>query len=191
MVATLFAGERVRLGAFRAEDAGAFHRWYQDSEFSRHLDSSPAMPKSENRFVRLLEDEERNRDSFMFAIRTLDVDAIIGFIHIDDVMWNNGTAWLAIGIGERDFRGLGYGFEAMGLALQFAFHEINLHRLQLTVFSYNMPAVRLYEKLGFKREGVFREALLRDGRRHHMFLYGLLAYEWESRMQDGTTAALP
>jgi RimJ/RimL family protein N-acetyltransferase len=185
MVAPLFIGERVRLGAFRPDDAAAFHRWYQDSAFSRHLDSSPALPKSENRLARWLDEEERIRDSFMFAIRTLDVDAIIGFIQLDDVQWNNGSGWLAIGIGEADFRGQGYGYEAMGLALQFAFHEINLHRLQLTVFSYNLPAVRLYEKLGFKREGVFREALLRDGRRHHMFLYGLLAHEWEGGQQMG------
>jgi len=67
----------------------------------------------------------------------------------------------------------------MQLALQFAFNELNLHRLQLTVFSYNDRAIALYEKLGFQREGVYREFLQRDGERHDMYLYGLLLREWQ------------
>lgn len=57
--------------------------------------------------------------------------------------------------------------------------ELNLHKLQLTVFSYNTRAVSIYESLGFKREGSFREFLERDGRRHDMYLYGLLKREWK------------
>jgi RimJ/RimL family protein N-acetyltransferase len=53
--------------------------------------------------------------------------------------------------------------------------------VQLTVFSYNLRAIALYEKIGFKREGVYRECLHRDGRRHDMILYGILRPEWEAR----------
>ncbi len=66
----------------------------------------------------------------------------------------------------------------MELILRFVFHELNLHRIQLTVFSYNERAVALYENLGFTREGVYREHLQRDGQRHDMYLYGLLRREW-------------
>ena len=75
-------------------------------------------------------------------------------------------------------------FEALRLMLRFAFHELNLHRLQLTVFAYNEAAIRLYERLGFQREGAFREYLLRDGKRYDMLLYGLLAREWEAQSKD-------
>ncbi|MEL7657044.1 MAG: GNAT family protein, partial [Bacillota bacterium] len=70
--------------------------------------------------------------------------------------------------------------EALRLLLRYAFDELNLYRVQLTVFSYNPGAIRLYEKLGFVREGVFREAVHRDGARHDMILYGLLRREWEA-----------
>ena len=69
----------------------------------------------------------------------------------------------------------------MRLALKFAFDELNLHRVQLTVFAYNDRAIALYEKLGFQREGTFREFLHRDGARYDMYLYGLLRREWEAR----------
>ena len=52
--------------------------------------------------------------------------------------------------------------------------------MQLTVFAYNERAIALYEKLGFVREGVYREFLARDGVRYDMYLYGLLRREWEA-----------
>jgi RimJ/RimL family protein N-acetyltransferase len=66
----------------------------------------------------------------------------------------------------------------MTLALDFAFKELNLHRIQLTVYSYNTRAIRMYEKLGFQLEGNYREYLLRDGQHYDMLLYGLLSHEW-------------
>ncbi len=174
----LFYGERVRLGAFHPEDAVALARWDQDTDYSRYLDSAPAVPRTEAKLKRWMDEETRGSAVFTFAIRTLDIDLLIGFIQIDGIMWNHRTGWVAIGIGEAEYRGRGYGYEAMQLALQFAFDEINLHRLQLTVFSYNLTAIALYEKLGFQREGIMRDALLRDGTRHDMLMYGMLRHEW-------------
>ncbi len=56
------------------------------------------------------------------------------------------------------------------------------HCVCLTVFSYNENATALYERLGFTREGSYREHLERDGRRYDMYLYGLLRPEWEKNL---------
>ncbi len=71
----------------------------------------------------------------------------------------------------------------MNLVLRFAFTEINLHRVTLTVFEYNPRAVRSYEKAGFRHEGRIRGALLRDGKRWDMFFMGILRDEWISLNQ--------
>lgn len=178
MSGNLFFGRRVRLSALRPEDAHAVARWYEDAEFGRMFDSSPAVPRTPARIARWFEDADRSRDSFTFAIRPLYTEELLGIVDLDTIQWTHRTAWLAIAIGEPDNRGQGYGTDAMHLLLRFAFDELNLHRLQLTVFEYNRRAIRLYERLGFVREGVFREALLRDGRRWDMYLYGLLAREY-------------
>ena len=69
----------------------------------------------------------------------------------------------------------------MELALAFGFHELNLHRIQLTVFEYNKNAIKLYEKLGFQKEGAYREFIKRDGQVYDMILYGLLKKEWQQK----------
>lgn len=179
MTTPLFFGERVRLTSLYPSDAQAMARWYEDGEFARLFDASPAFPKSESSLNRWMDNIERDRDTYSLAIRMLYSDDLIGYVQIDGIQWTHGTGWLAIGIGNASHRSKGYGTEALRLTLRFAFHELNLHRLQLSVFSYNQSAQRLYEKLGFKREGVFRECLMRDGQRHDMIFYGLLAHEWE------------
>lgn len=174
----LFLGERVRLAAMRPDDAHTVSRWYEDAEFGRMFDSAPAVPRSPGRIARWFEDADRSRDSFTFAIRPLYTEEIIGIVDLDSIQWNHGAAWLAIAIGDGANRGQGYGTDAMRLMLRFAFSELNLHRVQLTVFEYNQRAIRMYERLGFTREGAFREALLRAGRRWDMYLYGLLSREY-------------
>lgn len=104
---------------------------------------------------------------------------MIGFAELDGIQWNHQNAWIGIGLGDRANWGKGYGRGAMELILKFAFHELNLHRVQLTVFNYNERAVSPYKKLGFVQEGVLREYLSRDGRRYDMLMYGLLRSEWE------------
>lgn len=174
----LFHGARIRLTAPHPDDVYTWQRWYENSEFARLFDSRAAYPRSVTRLQALMDSLLKPTDSYPFAIRRHDDDAMIGFADIDDVQWANGTAWVSIAIGDPINRGLGYGTEAMRLLIGYAFRELSLHRLQLTVFSYNEPAIRLYEKLGFVREGVYREALHRDGQRHDMLLYGLLRREW-------------
>lgn len=177
----LLRGNRVRLTALTADDLPVLTRWYEDAEFLRFFDSRPAFPKAQPELARWLEELQKAKNTFTFGIRSLDGDELFGYLELDEVDWQHSVCGLGIGIGERVLWGQGYGFEASQLALEFAFHELNLHRVQVTVFSYNRRSQALFEKLGFQREGVFREFLERDGQRHDMILYGLLRQEWQAQ----------
>jgi RimJ/RimL family protein N-acetyltransferase len=184
MIDALLSGTRVRLTAFTPDDVAALARWYQDTAFLRLYDAEVAHPKNEKQVADLIAERQKSATAYIFAVRPLDGNDLVGYAEIDGILWSQGTGWLSIGIGDLAHRGQGYGTEAMQLLLRFAFDELNLRRVQLTVFSYNDPALRLYERLGFRREGVFREFLLRDGQTHDMILYGLLRREWGSYGTD-------
>ncbi|MDL1901854.1 GNAT family N-acetyltransferase, partial [Anaerolineae bacterium CFX9] len=67
---SLFIGLRVRLTAFMPEDASVAARWYEDAEFARMFDASPAAPRSPQRLARWLSyDDRQPSDSYAFAIR--------------------------------------------------------------------------------------------------------------------------
>ncbi|WP_242391717.1 GNAT family N-acetyltransferase [Enterococcus faecalis] len=79
---------------------------------------------------------------------------------------------------QKEQRGQGYGFEAVSLICKFAFYELGLHKIRLAVNSNNQKAIHVYEKVGFKKEGIDREALFQDGQWLDIYNYGILQKEW-------------
>jgi RimJ/RimL family protein N-acetyltransferase len=174
----LFQGQLVRLVAPSERDAPILARWSEDTEYLRAVDSDYARPLSPEEFAHRLSPDQADPNRLEFHIRTLADDRLIGFVALHSVEWNNSAALLAIGIGEPEFRGKGYGTDALQLILRFAFHELNLYRVGLDVIASNTRAIRTYEKLGFKREGRMRDAVQRDGHRTDRIFMGLLRDEW-------------
>lgn len=174
----LLTGNLVRLTALTEEDAAAMARWSMDATYLRLLDGRPAMPKTSAELAKEFTETQKSNRDFVFAVRPVNDTELIGYLEIDGIMWANRVGGLGIGFGAPEHRGKGFGTEAGQLGIRFAFHELNLHRLTATVFSYNARSLALCDKLGFKREGVFREFLERDGKRHDMILLGLLRHEW-------------
>ncbi len=176
----LFTGRLVRLAAPAHEDREVFARWSNDPEYLRDLDEAPARPRPADSFTLPGKDEEWSR--YTFHIRTLADNKLIGFVELTALSWSQQSAVLRIGIGEAGYRRKGFGSDAIRLILRYAFSELNLHRVGLTVFGYNTQAIRAYEKAGFVREGALREGIRRDGRHYDVILMGILRPEWEQRM---------
>ncbi len=174
----LFRGEMVRLVAPAEADAAILARWSEDAGYLRDLDTDPARPLSPAEMARRLSPEQSDPSRLEFHLRTLDGDRLIGFVALHSIEWNNGAAMLAIGIGEPDFRGKGYGADALRLILRYAFDELNLYRVGLEVIANNLAAIGAYQRVGFRQEGVRRGAVLRDGRRQDILVMGILRDEW-------------
>jgi RimJ/RimL family protein N-acetyltransferase len=179
----LLCGTKVQLTALSKDDAATISGWSGDVGYLRLQDTNLALPKSQAQIATDLEELAKSSNTIAFAIRTVGDGVLIGTIGFYDIEWANQGAWLGMGIGERDAWDQGYGTEALNLALQYAFDELNLHRITLTVIAYNERAIVLYERAGFQREGVLREFGQRDGRWYDMYLYGLLRPEWELRSE--------
>ncbi len=183
----LFQGKKVRLTCLTKEDAPTLAQWTLDSGYLRLQDTDIAALETVEKAAAFVDRENESSTAYLFAIRRSSDDALIGTIGLFDVAWGSRTAWVGVGIGRREDWGKGYGSEAMELVTQYAFDELNLHRLQLTVIDYNPRAIAMYEKLGFVREGNYREFVERDGARHDLLLYGLLRPEWRKRTRGASS----
>ncbi len=188
----LFTGELVHLGAAKADDKQAFARWSNDAEYLRQLNFDPAMPRAADHWDEKKDKDKKEEDNreYKFGIRTLADDKLIGLTGLW-VTWNHQVAWFWIGIGEPEYRGHGYGTDTTRLIVNYAFRELGLYRVQLGVFGYNTRAQRVYEKVGFVKEGVQRAALYRDGQRHDLIGMGILRPEWETQYATALQNAEP
>jgi len=180
MTETLFRGKLVRLAPSTRDDAEVFARWSQDADYMRNLDTDYARPFSAESYIERFSPGHEGPNAVVFHLRTLEDDRLIGFAAIHTIEWNNQVGLLAIGIGEPNYRGRGYGADTLRLVLRYAFDELNLHRVGLDVIDNNAQAIQAYERVGFKQEGVQREAVLRDGQRYGRTIMGILRDEWEA-----------
>ncbi len=175
----MLLGHNVRLRAIEREDLPTFVRWLNDPEVRGYLEMylPLSMAQEERWFQSLLE----RRDEVVLAVeaRVEHTWVHIGSVGLHRIDWKNRRATVGIVLGEKKFWDRGYGTEALRTLLKFAFHELGLHRVELEVYAFNARAIRCYEKVGFKQEGVRREALFRDGRFHDILVMGLLAEEFQ------------
>lgn len=186
----LFRGKLVHLAEDDPEVLGrAFSRWSRNSEYRRLLDSEPPSQWSAKNIQDWFEKdlERASPDSYFFTIHTNETDQLIGFVALRGVLWNQGDAWVGIGIGEPEYWGKGYGTDAMRLALRYAFMELNLERVTLSVFADNPRAIHSYEKAGFRQEGVERQVVRRDGKIGDVLYMGILRREYLAQYGEGTS----
>jgi RimJ/RimL family protein N-acetyltransferase len=188
----IFTGKLVRLSTFDPEEMSkAFTRWDLNSEYVRLLSSSARPMQSAKSAAKWMEKEvgEMSPSGYFFSIRTLAEDQLIGGLNLDVVNWPGRDAFVGLGIGETDYWSKGYGTDVMNVLLRFAFTEINLRRVTLTVFEYNPRAIRSYEKAGFRYEGHLRNYLNREGRRWNELYMGILREEWMEQKSYAQSAA--
>ena len=93
-----------------------------------------------------------------FAIYELATNRPIGILNVRDYVNPNRTAEFGITIGDPADRGQGYGTEATKLLLGYAFDYLGVHNVWLDTLASNTGAIRAYERAGFRRIGVRREA---------------------------------
>jgi ribosomal-protein-serine acetyltransferase len=101
----------------------------------------------------------------------------IGFVHFDRKARKTEIGyWI-----DKSEEGKGLVSAACKLLIEYAFGELGLNRIEIRCSSENVRSAAIPISFGFEKEGVLRQAELRDGKLHDFIIYGLLAAEWRTR----------
>lgn len=92
--------------------------------------------------------------------------------------WRNGNATLARVAIAPKARGRGLAAAMLSLVIADAFARCEIERVELHVFTFNIPAIRAYQRLGFKHEGVRRSSALVGSERWDTAIMAMLRDEW-------------
>lgn len=177
----MYKGKLIELREYKKEDVKLAKEYVNNWEIAKNL--APGIP-----YPYTLEDEEkwyesnssvRSDNVYNFAIEALDNGEYIGGCGINSVNWKNSIAEVGIFIGNQEYHNRGYGTDAMLVLINFIFNQMNLNKIKLNVYSYNNRAIKCYEKCGFKKEGILREELFRNGQYHDIIIMGILKGEFK------------
>jgi len=125
-----------------------------------------------------------NKSSYQFAIELKTEKRVIGGTSLERINLFHGTASGGIWINSK-YHGSGYGTEAFGRRIEFAFTELNLRRLENGYLDGNQASHKMQEKLGYVIEGKRRKGFkcMADGQLKDEFITGLLKEDWENAVR--------
>jgi len=178
----MLKGKKVILAPPKREYIDTFLKWINDPEITQYLLVFRPMTKEmEEEWFESLKERE-NDILFSILIPLNDkTEKLIGNCGIHKIDWKNRVGECGIIIGEKSEQSKGYGIEAMELLINYGFNTLNLNRLQLSVYDFNIPAIKLYKKVGFIEEGRKRKAHFVNGKYHDLIIMGILNEEWKEK----------
>jgi RimJ/RimL family protein N-acetyltransferase len=172
----MIKGERCVLRPLRMEDAKILADICNDLEVRDYLSNVfPYTDLGEEEFIKSV-NSQKNPTDIVFGI---EVDEnLIGTAGIHRINWTSRNGYFGIAICRKEYWNKGIGTEATNLILKYAFEYINLHKVLLEVYEYNERAIRVYEKVGFKREGRLRKNHYWKGEYYDVIVMGILQEEY-------------
>ncbi len=167
---------KYKLRELSRKDLKVINTWRNDEKLISYLGAN-------YRYIDLEIDEAwfdnylKNRNNTVRCAIVDSDDMIVGLVSLTNINYVNRTAEFHIMIGESDNQNQGIGTYAVDTMLKHAFNNLNLNRIYLEVLKTNDRAIRVYEKNGFQREGVLRQAFYKNGKYEDAIIMSVLKEE--------------
>ncbi|KNY26381.1 sugar transferase [Pseudobacteroides cellulosolvens ATCC 35603 = DSM 2933] len=170
----LLIDENIVLRAIEEKDANFLKDMINDPELENMVIgwSLPVSSKIQAEWINNL-----NSDDMKFII---EVNLIaVGMASISSFDFKNSVANLNIKIKSDEFRCRGIGTRTIRILINYCFDELNLNCLTANILEYNNPSQKVFEKCGFKKDGVLRSRIYKRGKYHNVLSYSLLRREYQ------------
>ncbi len=171
-------GNKVYFKLIEAEDLKKRVVWLNDPDVQKtlHYDFPTSLARTKKWFDGIVLDRTRVE----FSVFDLRSDEHIGFCGLLGIDVRVRKAEFHAAVGEKKFWGGGYGTEIYKLLVNYGFLELGLNRIYGYQNIDNEAAYHVVSKLGWKKEGTFRQDLFAHGRLYDRNVVAILRHEWES-----------
>ncbi|EAG9565017.1 spermidine N1-acetyltransferase [Listeria monocytogenes] len=164
----------LKLRPLEREDLKFVHRLNNDAKIMSYWFEEPyeAFVELQELYDKHIHDQSERR-----FILELD-GQMVGLVELMEIDYIHRRAEFQIIIDPK-FQGHGYAVSATKLAMKYAFHVLNLHKLYLVVDKVNEKAIHVYEKVGFIREGELIDEFFVDGTYHDAIRMCIFQYQYQ------------
>jgi len=170
----------MQIAFFTAEDRLPLSGWFtSQAAVTQWAGPNVAWPLEDAFLNTLLDSASQQPASLLtFAARIDGELAAVAQLGFD---WNNHLACVCRVVVNPVMRGKNLAERMLRQLVATAFKQEAIERVELRVYTFNLAAVRTYEKLGFVREGVQRQGVAVGDERWDCALYGMLREEYLMR----------
>lgn len=143
--------KEVHLRPLFQNDLETIVRWNNDKEVECFMDGP--QPQTMDECLQWYNECQTAKNHRLFALENSDGE-LLGEVELDHISWRRREAELRIRIGEKEQWGKGYGRAALISLLRMAFDNMDLVRVYLRVYKFNIRAIRCYERVGFHKQAL-------------------------------------
>lgn len=169
----------IFLRALEPDDYKTTIRWRADEEIWDSVLGERYFVSSEYE-KKWVQDAIVNKNEIRLGVCLREGGELIGLTSIVAIDWLNRSARSQIMIGEKSYWGKGYGTQAVLDTVRFGFLHRGFERMWVRIVDTNVSSIALHEKIGYKREGMMRHAVFKNGRFHDVVLLSLLRGEFDA-----------
>jgi len=181
-----YRGEHVYLRPFQLTDVDDVVAWLNNEENWAALGrSNPLDGLRDREFVKGL---RHSATDVALGICAQNDAALVGCCGLHAACPQARRSTLGLLIGECRAHDPVLSAEAIGLAVRFGFEELNLNRIELSVYAGSERGLRAYRGAGFVQEGRLRQAHYRNGKYHDLLQLAILRDDWERTLDDDADA---
>lgn len=166
----------ISLRKFTAADIPNKVRWINDEANNTYLHYDLPLTIEKTQYWFGIIKEKNDRYDAVIEVDGVPV-GIIGLLNIDRL---NLKAEYYITMGEVSYKRKGISYIASQQLLKYAFEVLEMNKVYLNVDEGNVAACKLYEKLGLRCEGIFKEDMMHRGKMIDRKRYAILKKEWRA-----------
>lgn len=173
----MLKGKRVYLRLLSQEDLKDRVTWINDEENIQTLlfDWPTSIEKTQKWFSNVVLDGSKLNLSII-DIESNELVGMTGLLNIDRI---NHHAQLYITIGNKKYRGRHLPDEVIPLVLEYGFTELELKKIYLYTLPNNERGRHVYERNGFKQDGILRQQVYCRGKQQDLYVHSILKAEFE------------
>ncbi|MBM7553484.1 GNAT family N-acetyltransferase [Thalassobacillus pellis] len=174
----------VELQYFEREDFDQLISWVPTREFLLQWGGPSFRYPLDIKQLRDYLEKANRSDSEILAYKVLHKESgkIIGHISLGRIERENRSARIGrVLVGEKAARGKGIGRQMIEEISKIAFEDLGMHRVSLGVFDFNQAAITCYERAGFKKEGLLRDARKIRDEYWSLWEMSMLEDEWHEK----------
>lgn len=177
----MFETKRTFIRPVNKNDSLALFNYKSDKELNKFQDWIPlSLPEMDKFIMNNPKNLNEPLTWFQLAIIDKNNDSIIGDIGIHFKDSTNFQSEIGCTI-KTDYQNMGYATETLTEIINLLFTKLNKHRISVSIDPKNFDSIKLVEKLGFRREGLFKKSLFVRGSWVDDLVYGMLKSEWINR----------
>ena len=189
MIKPVLVGEKIILRPFEEKDYEIMYDILGEPDLKKLTGSvtsdeeayasSPPEERERIRQWYMTRNEQNNR--LDLAVVSKETNQIVGEVVFNEYDEDTENVNFRVLLSEASCN-KGVGTEALSMFIQYGMEELELHKISLEVYSFNPRAERVYQKVGFKLEGIKREDFLYNQEYIDTKVYGLLKTDYFDKM---------